>query len=991
MRHADVMTFRGALRVLGHHNRPIVDRLDTLLGGVIMASGVVTALAPLWGWVDQKNEATGLLRKLLNGVSARRTGTAGYDRTQLIAAAHTILVTSSFMETFRAEIGRGAFKRLALTTKEQQYLLTGRHGQNLFDAMYQATAPIPTPSGGFHENLAAVERFHLTLANRAINFLSGLEEGKGLPVAQDLVVTSVARYSSRYRELAAQVPEFMVWALLGEHRATRVGNQVVLDVLAEQSIAFSRLESLLTALSGPAPARDLVAIVRRSAVAELDEPIVPRGAEVPDIRFPSIRDSYVEPHYQVTAHGPDTRISDEHWWDTLPVQSDLDLRLATYLSTPDAARQPLLLLGHPGAGKSLLTKILAARLPDSGYTAVHVPLRHVTADAPIYRQVQEALDRTTHGRVDWYSLTDQSEGTLRVVLLDGLDELLQASEHSRSGFLHEVIDFQRREAEQLRPVAVVVTSRSVVADRVDVVPGTTVVKLADFTEDQVERWRETWNRTNAAGIAGGLVRSLTADAVAGCGDLAAQPLLLLMVAMYSADPAALPIEAGLSQTALYERMLENFARREATKTTQGEVDELVRDHLRQLSVAALGMFNRGRQHITDAELAEDLAALGMRTGGDLFGRFFFVHIAQMSSGVDGRQRSYEFLHATFGEYLVAREIVDVLLDVVDRSTSRRGNSVPDDSLLHTLMSHECLAVRRSIVDFLGQLVRDLPAADLDAVLRLAKTLFASSHHRRGTDRYPGYKPSDVDVVRAVAVYSANLVLVRLAPGQVITVPDRWVAAVTVWRAGLDPGGWQALLSMLDRRGERIVLTESNFGDEDSRYAVLIGNEDLFRSLRMGEAIRYSFGFRQDIDVALEVEDLALWLVRAIVTAPEPYHFGAKRWPAQMIEERPFLRDMLMTALVRRSDVLPYTVVRSLVERIFDRVPPWPEGVVVAVFNHPKLLVDLPELRDPAGYTDRDAAWLVLENRFGEGDVAPGKELLDELLVALKARFESWPW
>ncbi|MFD1050841.1 NACHT domain-containing protein, partial [Kibdelosporangium lantanae] len=234
---------------------------------------------------------------------------------------------------------------------------------------------------------------------------------------------------------------------------------------------------------------------------ELDEPIVPRGAEVPDIRFPSIRDSYVEPHYQVTAHGPDARISDEHWWDTLPVQSDLDLRLATYLSTPDATRQPLLLLGHPGAGKSLLTKILAARLPDTGYTAVHVPLRHVTADAPIYRQVQEALDRVTHGRVDWYALTDQSEGTLRVILLDGLDELLQASGHNRSGFLHDVMEFQRREAEQLRPVAVVVTSRSVVADRVDVMPGTTVVKLADFTEDQVERWRETWNRTNAAGIA----------------------------------------------------------------------------------------------------------------------------------------------------------------------------------------------------------------------------------------------------------------------------------------------------------------------------------------------------------------------------------------------------------------------------------------------------------------------------------------------------------
>jgi hypothetical protein len=990
MRHSDALTFRGALRVLGRHDRPLVDTLDTLLGGVVMAGGVVPALTPLWGWVDQKNQATGLLRKLLNGISARRTGAAGYERTQLIAAAHTILVTSSFMETFRAEIGRGAFKRLALTAKEEQYLLTGRHGQNLFDTLYRATVPIPTPSGGFHENLAAVEAFHLTLANRAINFLSGLEEGKGLPVAQDLVVTSVARYESHYHDLAAQVPEFMVWALLGEHRATHVRNQLVLDVLAEQSNAFSRLESLLAALSGPAPARDLGAVVRRSALAELDEPIVPRGAEVPDIRFPSIRDSYIEPRYQVATHGPDTRISNDRWWDTFPVHTDLDLRLATYLSTPDAIHRPLLLLGHPGAGKSLLTKILAARLPESGYTAVHVPLRHVTADAPVYHQIQEALDRTTHGRVDWYALTDQSEGTLRVVLLDGLDELLQASEHSRSGFLHDVIEFQRREAEQLRPVAVVVTSRSVVADRVDVVLGTTVVKLADFSADQVEQWRETWNRTNAAGIAGGSVRSLTADAVAGCGELATQPLLVLMVAMYSADPAAPPIESGMSRATLYERLLANFARREATKTVRGDVDNLVRDHLRQLSVAALGIFNRGRQHITDAELADDLAALGMPAGGNVFARFFFVHIAQVSD-VDGRQRSYEFLHATFGEYLVAREVVDVLLDMVDRSTSRRGRAVPDDSLLYALLSHRCLAVRQPVVTFLGELLDGLPEDERDAVLQLTENLFVSARHRHGTARYARYQPSDVDHVRAVAAYSANLLLARLSPHVRMRIDSHWPAMVALWRAGLDTGGWAALLSVLNRVDDHVTLGYET-GDENTLYAALVNDQDLFRSLRMGRVLRDNLGFVDD-PVPQETEDLTRWMIQAIATTTPPIVTGTGDRPSMFtpVQQDGFLAEMVTTLLVRRSDILAYPVVQRVVQQIATPGPPWPEGVAVAVFNHPKLLQDLPQLRDPAGYTDRDAAWLLLENRFGEGEKTPGRELLAELVEGVKARFESWPW
>ena len=111
--------------------------------------------------------------------------------------------------------------------------------------------------------------------------------------------------------------------------------------------------------------------------------------------------------------------------------------LAGYVTAPDATRLPLLLLGHPGAGKSLLTKVLAARLPTSAYTVVRVPLRWVGANVPVRDQIEQALDQATNGRVEkWWRLADQSEGTVRVVLLDGLDELLQATRNDRSGYLH---------------------------------------------------------------------------------------------------------------------------------------------------------------------------------------------------------------------------------------------------------------------------------------------------------------------------------------------------------------------------------------------------------------------------------------------------------------------------------------------------------------------------------------------------------------------------
>jgi hypothetical protein len=175
--------------------------------------------------------------------------------------------------------------------------------------------------------------------------------------------------------------------------------------------------------------------------------------------------------------------------------------------------------------------VFAARLPVSQYTVVRVPLRRVSADAEIHRQIEEALDIDTHRRIAWHDLAEQSGETVRVVLLDGLDELLQASEHDRSRYLEDVMDFQERESMQRRPVVAVVTSRTVVADRVRVPDGTTIVKLDPFSNDDIADWLGRWNGVNASAIAAGLMGELTVSTARRQLDLAEQPLLLLMLAL----------------------------------------------------------------------------------------------------------------------------------------------------------------------------------------------------------------------------------------------------------------------------------------------------------------------------------------------------------------------------------------------------------------------------------------------------------------------------
>ncbi|MFC7728894.1 NACHT domain-containing protein [Actinomadura keratinilytica] len=402
----------------------------------------------------------------------------------------------------------------------------------------------------------------------------------------------------------------------------------------------------------------------------------------------------------------DTRVADESWWWRRPVHDDIDLLLAAHLTTPEATRLPLLLLGHPGAGKSLLTEMLAARLPPSGYTVVRVPLRRVDAGAPVYDQIQQALDQATHRRINWWELADQSAHTIRVVLLDGLDELIQAA-GDRNAYLQDVVDFQRREAEQERPVVVVVTSRTVVADRVRIPTGTPVVKLENFDGDQIATWISVWNQVNAAAIESGRIRALTLDTASAQPELASQPLLLLMLALYCADPSLPPLESEASEAVLYRRLLETFTQREVAKTLSGArpdvVEEAVHDQLWRLSIASFAMFNRGRQDVTDIELGADLAALegdspgpgrNAGLGRRLIGRFFFVHAAEARTvqADDGRRSSYEFMHATFGEYLMAAHVVELLVETADTAfAGRRGPHEPNDEMLFALLSHQPLS------------------------------------------------------------------------------------------------------------------------------------------------------------------------------------------------------------------------------------------------------------------------------------------------------------
>ncbi|WP_371686153.1 NACHT domain-containing NTPase [Micromonospora sp. 15K316] len=569
--------------------------------------------------------------------------------------------------------------------------------------------------------------------------------------------------------------------------------------------------------------------------AELRRPIVSSGDVPAGLTVPTLGEAYVPPLCRIAELGPDARPGDESWWDDRPVRDDLWQALVVHLTSPGATRAPLLVLGQPGSGKSVLTRVVAAQLPPADFLVVRVTLRDVFAAGDLQDQIEQAIRNDTGERLDWPALSRSAGDALPVVLLDGFDELLQATGVSQTDYLRRVAAFQHREADQGRPVAVLVTSRTSVADRAQSPPGTIAVRLEPFDESRVGTWVATWNRVNRAAFRALGARPLDREIVLSHRELATQPLLLLMLALYDAEGGDLRQAGELRRGELYERLLRRFARREVVKERAGlpdrELGLAVEDELRRLAVVAFAMFNRGAQWVTATELDGDLAALplggaparerpGLRAplaaADVVLGRFFFIHRSRTS--LDERRReTYEFLHATFGEHLVARLTAEVVDDLVARDAAanlswREGPGV-DDDLLHALLSYAVLSSRATVLAFLGEVLAGRDGAHRVAWADLLLRLFRDVPYVAGARRFDDYRPRRLRVPVRYAAYSANLLLLALAAGGSLTgrqlFPEaadpvaEWRAQVGLWRSQLDPEEWQGLsdLLALDRLGE----------------------------------------------------------------------------------------------------------------------------------------------------------------------------------------------
>jgi hypothetical protein len=810
-------SYADAVKLLGAKENRVIAALDRIVGGILL-SGATMGLSELLGWFDAKVDVVRLSHELLIKGGEARSGLSRYSQTERAEAAHAVVVVVAFfdaIDTLDTVVTRHDID----LDRNRQLAITG------LTSLFDGELPLPSPSQPYEVGVAALmfryakaaeEYAQLVRVSTVWGQLNDKAQSHLLHALESVTEAAVRRYGELLGALVAAYPELGFWFQVQDGIATRVA-------LAEFEGSMARL------LVGRSPDARRAELARKYR-ALLDRPLIEQEAVLPGLQVPPMGNAYVDPDFQVVPHDHDNQPSVLSWWAEEPVRHDLYRYLTGYLTSPQAVRAPLLVLGDPGSGKSLFTKVLAARLPASDFLTLRVELRGTPTEADIVDQIQHGLRVALHEDLSWAELDRSAGDALPVVLLDGFDELMQATGVSQTRYLVKVQQFQRDRFENGRPVAIVVTSRISVCGGVHIPLGSDVLRLLPFAERHVRQWLTGWNTANEAYFQQAGLVPLEPRVAMRYPDLATQPLLLLMLALYDAPGNALQRTLGqIGEGDLYERLLTTFAKREVSKDdedrTEADLEGDTETELDRLSVVGFAMFNRGTQWVTEADLNDDLAGLlgvatvsrqpGMRSpltaGEAVLGRFFFVQRSQAVRD-EHTLRTYEFLHATFGEYLVARFTWRVLTDLhtVDRTRPRRQAGAPlDDTELFALLSFTPLSMRRPVLIFLQDFAKG--ADDLHAHVELVLRLFrvaAQSAHRADTI----YQPVPRGVPARYAIYSLNLVLL----GALLANPvhsgefgiSDWPKLTAFWKSQLTAAEWLTVLQSFSVEwpdGDHVIL------------------------------------------------------------------------------------------------------------------------------------------------------------------------------------------
>ncbi len=357
------LSYLDAVKLLGGDSRTVAGLSRVAGVGLAVASAGSSAALSLFGLKDEVE------RLGQEGVVALRKRFAGlnrFKRSELIEAAHAVLVVSAFFaalddlsDDLYAALDTAS---LELTKAEQATLASGSGAApgsvRLGDLAREFSAPgvIPGLGAGWADRGCDLKAYYSDLARRVRGFAAGTSVWDKQDettrtrwtagISDELPQRALARYEERLGQLAAEFPEFAFWA-------HRVGVQTVLDELyavRRDNAELGQVVQTLAMLMQSATPEALASTIRSDLVTryrkQLDRPIAGAVASaIPDeVTLPHLRELYVNPSYRMLPRAQ--ALTDEEWvsersWQEVMPGGDLWALVLEHLISTDATQRTL--------------------------------------------------------------------------------------------------------------------------------------------------------------------------------------------------------------------------------------------------------------------------------------------------------------------------------------------------------------------------------------------------------------------------------------------------------------------------------------------------------------------------------------------------------------------------------------------------------------------------------------------------------------------------
>ena len=682
--------------------------------------------------------------------------------------------------------------------------------------LFENELALPDPTQPFSGYKKELRRFYEALNSEFTKFFDELSFWKELVQSQDsidreqreffsdllsgLPQKALSTYEKQYFELAKEFPEFEIWANHTEHDRFAVQIDVGFKEIREeldklrQYIANSGNEAFDTLMHYQTRYADYI----REPVIEHKE-----NGFAEKIIFPSKKDIFIPQAFQSLTYHKDMRLEQNDTWEKAFSGEDIGRYVSSVLRHPKYGESPMLILGLPGAGKTLLCHMLAAQILSAEYYVMIIRLRDAAAEDTIIKQIDAQIEQDFGDDCRWKDIRKASLDKPMLLIFDGYDELLQASGKTYADYLNKIAEFQELQRSTYHVIVrCIVTSRVTLIDKASIPDNCHVLRLCDFDDERISIWSEIWNQANASYFAAHQLHRFEIVSSGKIREMAGQPLLLLMLALYEMNGNRLEEQKDISRAELYYKLIWDFVVREKEKESsfrqleKKKQEDAVRTGFRYLGIAALGMYNRRKLYIRTNELNRDIAFLikekssfdetdenALEEGEQLVGSFFFIHSSKSTIQTNNGQTqiaAYEFLHNTFGEFLTAYYILDTTFRLIKRQLrdEEEGEMFSWPEKLkkewHTSLAYAPLFTRPVVLNMIYELSGIMAEkhgidavkarAALDCLFKkeiqsiITGDIFADLN---GTLNMQGNPLRHPELMLHVASYSVNLILLRM--------------------------------------------------------------------------------------------------------------------------------------------------------------------------------------------------------------------------------------